>query len=115
MLDSARISPEVLGKTGRELLSAGFLAESAEFFRKAKDLEGLSAVKAKAVQEGDFFLYGLARQFLGEEPLAQDLAVLAERAGAAGLASSQRKANELLATIQSPSQSAGGDGDDKAQ
>jgi hypothetical protein len=114
MLDSSRISPEALGAAGRELLGAGFLAESAELFRKAKDLEGLAALKARAVEEGDFFLYGLARQYLGEEPLAQDLAALAERAAAAGLESSRRKAGELLAKIQSPGpgQAAGADGGD---
>jgi hypothetical protein len=101
LLDTARIAPETLAKAGRELFDHGRLAEAAEFFRQAGNQEGLKAVLAQAVLDGDYFLLRLASQYLGEEPKAEDLAALAEKAEAAGLLASAAKARERL------SQSAG--------
>jgi hypothetical protein len=95
--DRTKISPEVLTQTGRELLANGYLAEAAEFFKKANDREGLTAILSQAVNEGDFFLYNLALQYLGQAPKPQELALLADKANAAGFNLSRDKARAFLA------------------
>ncbi|MDR2141603.1 MAG: hypothetical protein LBR11_07435 [Deltaproteobacteria bacterium] len=100
LVDNAKTPAETLKKVGRELMSQGYLAESAEFFRKAEDQAGLTDLLSQAVAEGDFFLYSLARQFLRLEPQEPELRRLAEVAEAAGLFLSQKRALDLLDSLQ---------------
>ncbi|MDR1607721.1 MAG: hypothetical protein LBT38_04845 [Deltaproteobacteria bacterium] len=99
LIDHPKTAPEVLSRAGRELLTRGFPAESAELFRKAKDHEGLRDILAMAVGEGNFFLYSLANQYLGQSPKVEELTSLAQKAQEAGLLFYRDKAQELLGQL----------------
>jgi hypothetical protein len=72
------------------------LAEAAEFFKRAADREGLAAILSQAINDGDYFLYNLALQYLGQGPQGHELALLAEKANVAGRVFSRDKARAAL-------------------
>ena len=56
----------------------------------------MAAIRAKAVEEGNLFVYVRACQAAGRPASASDLSALADKAKAAGLESYEAKARELL-------------------
>ena len=75
---------EVLGRYGRDYLNQGRPLEALEFFEQARDEEGLRALKALGVEEGDTFLYKQACRLLKETPDPADWKTIGEKALAAG-------------------------------
>ena len=94
--ENPKTSKEVLAKSGRELLEADRPVEAIDLAQKAGDEELLAAIKAKAVEEGNLFIYVRACQATGRPASASDLRTLADKAKAAGLDSYEAKARELL-------------------
>jgi hypothetical protein len=95
--ESPKTSKEALARAGRELLAADYLSEAVELAKKAGDGALLADLKARAVEEGNFFIYARACQSLGVPALPSELGTLADRASAAGLAAYESQARALLA------------------
>ncbi|MDR1486687.1 MAG: hypothetical protein LBT62_01640 [Deltaproteobacteria bacterium] len=87
---------ESLTKAGEELLQAGFLADSLDFFQKASNNDMLRQILKLAVEQGDFFLYTKARSALKVEPELDDLKSLADNASQSGLFLHKSKAEALI-------------------
>jgi hypothetical protein len=97
LIDSRRQVPaDDLRQAGLSLLEGGYLSEALDFLGKAGDQGAIRELASRAVEEGDFFLYSLARQSLGEPPVPKELFLLAENARRLGLSSYERKALDLL-------------------
>ncbi|MDR1164855.1 MAG: hypothetical protein LBO66_03110 [Deltaproteobacteria bacterium] len=94
IIDSRKKVPLAeFAKAGRELQEAGWLREAVEFFKRAEDWDALRAIRSESVASGDFFLYNLVSQNLGEplDPRAlKDLAANAEERGLGAFALSAR-------------------------
>ncbi|MDR1577506.1 MAG: hypothetical protein LBT86_04670 [Deltaproteobacteria bacterium] len=100
LIDHPKTKPESMIQAGRQLLDKGYWAEAADFFRKAKDQDGLREILARAVDEGNFFLYCLATQYLGQRPRAGELIRLADQAKAAGFDVYHDQATRLLTQLR---------------
>ncbi len=66
LLFNPKTPKERLVAFGEAFLEAGRFTEAYEFFRKASHDEGLDALKALAVEQGDSFLYGLVAKATGD-------------------------------------------------
>ncbi|MDR0622700.1 MAG: hypothetical protein LBJ61_12650 [Deltaproteobacteria bacterium] len=103
--ESDKATPAEFLAAGRELLEADMPVEAADFMARAEDSEGLNLVKAKAIGEGNFFLYRLALTRLKAEPDPGELEALADKAASLGLATYETSARNLLTenkTIKRP-------------
>ncbi|MDR2444079.1 MAG: hypothetical protein LBE31_11230 [Deltaproteobacteria bacterium] len=96
LTESSKSTPQALTSLGEELFQADYLAESIDIFQKSGDLDSLSQVKAKAVEEGNFFLYVRCCQAMGRPAIAGELRTLASKAKANGLSQYESKAMALL-------------------
>lgn len=69
----------------RELLEKNLLADAATFFAKADDKDSLRLIAARAVSEGDFFLFQAAAAHLDEDDISRaqlmELRANAEKGG----------------------------------
>jgi hypothetical protein len=100
LIDGHKASPAEFISAAEELLAAGNLAEAADLFKRAGTREPLLALGQRAVEEGDFFLYSLARLYAGERPQADDLERLSQKAEEAGRLRCRSKALEALQKCQ---------------
>jgi hypothetical protein len=94
--ENPKVTSEALFAAGRELMAANMLVEAADFMARANDGEGLGLIKAKAIQDGNFFIYQTVARLLKEEPSRNDLAKLADKAASLGLSSYEDSARKLL-------------------
>jgi hypothetical protein len=101
--ESPKTTKEALSQAAQTLLEADRPASAVDLAQKAGDEDILAKVKALAVEEGNLFLYVRVCQASGKPASAAELAVLADQAKAAGLASYEARARELLSGGPKPS------------
>lgn len=95
---------------GRELADSGNHTEALDFFKKAGTPESRNEIlniAGMAAAEGDYFLYTLACQTLGEPPDPDKLAALAASAQERGLLLYAEKALAALGKAPDPDPEAG--------
>ncbi|MDR2367871.1 MAG: hypothetical protein LBF58_07165 [Deltaproteobacteria bacterium] len=97
LTENAKAQPGEFFSAGRELMAADMLAEAADLMARAGDAEGLGLLRARAVEEGNFFLYQMAVRLQKAEPEGGELEALADRAASLGLAAYENSARKLLA------------------
>jgi hypothetical protein len=57
LLFGKEVKPQELARIGREFLEAGWLSDAIDFLAKAGDDESLSDIRARAIEEGDVFIF----------------------------------------------------------
>jgi hypothetical protein len=95
--EDPKAGKEALAAAGREFLASDRLADAAEFFSRAGDVEGLGLIKRQAVDEGNLFVYQTACKLLGQAPDRRELTALADKAASMGLSAYEASARRLLA------------------
>jgi hypothetical protein len=96
MTESSKVSAKDLSTAARELLDADMVYDSAELMAKAGDAEGLNLLRAKAIDEGNFFLYQITYRLQKKEPIGDELRALADKASSLGLMAYEKSARDLL-------------------
>lgn len=102
MVYGGKTPADELISSGDDFLAADRLAEALDFFVAAKDKDRIQAIAARAVDEGDLFLFMASMKALGEKipgengTHAGELEKLAGNAEAAGKLSFAEKARAIL-------------------
>jgi hypothetical protein len=89
-----------LAEAGQMFLAAGRWGEALECLKAVDDRAGLQELKARALEAGDFFYAGQAAGALDETLSPQELAILAEKAQAAGKQAFFKAASETAREIE---------------
>ncbi len=83
-MNSEDSPPERFVAIGGEFFSLGLLTDALEFYALGGYEEGLREVLAEAVDQGDLFVYRLAKKALGEAADEEELTRLAQNGVKAG-------------------------------
>ncbi len=95
LLASGKASPEKLKAQAEAFIEAGMDYDGLRFLASAGETEEVAAVAARAVREGDLFLYLQARKELGREPDPEELLRLSKAAAAKGILSFAQRAESM--------------------
>jgi tetratricopeptide (TPR) repeat protein len=102
--------PARLSGLGKVYLEEGRLADALDFFEKARDLEGIKAIRELSLDEGIPFLFQQASKILKEAPTPEAWERIGEKALSRGkfqealtayrFLQQEEKIQEILGTIQ---------------
>ncbi|MBW1982600.1 MAG: hypothetical protein JRJ12_15420 [Deltaproteobacteria bacterium] len=80
LLNSDKADPSQLRAMGEAYLQQDRISDAIDFFEKAHYTEGLSELKQRCIQEGDFFLFKRLSQILSFSPDTQEWEILGDNA-----------------------------------
>jgi len=72
--------PAELSKYGYKYMEAGWLSDAVDFFKKARDKEGLGKIETISIEEGDVFLFRKATRAAGSTPDKQQWKTIGDNA-----------------------------------
>lgn len=95
LLHAPDTSPESLIAMGQKFFEAGWYIDAIDFWARAKHADGLRSMQAKAMEEGDVFLYTRSCKALDQAAEIEHWAQLAENALSLGKLQFAREAFRL--------------------